>query len=210
LNELVKERRGVKPRFSRCHILKALQVLLEHEPIGRPTLKKLLSLGETSTKNMIKRLRELKLVEVDIVGGSYLTDRGREIAELLVGALKPLPKMKIDSSIAPWRASSTWLLKHLGTLVRTDNIVKIRDEAIKAGVEGVVILIYKKESLIMPTSSKLEHVTGVIIPKNCSHMLEDGDMITIVGSSTQDPYVHCEAVLNIVDYFCRSSTEPHV
>jgi len=76
----------------------------------------------------------------------------------------------------------------------------LRDEAIRAGVEGAVILVKRSSDLLMPTSTGFEKVD---ILGAYSQLLSDGDLIVIIGSATCREYVHCEAVMRIADVICR-------
>lgn len=199
LTSLAAERRGVRPRFTRCHMLRALEVLSRHGPMGRPTLMRLLGLGETSTKNMIRRLREQGLVAVDPVGGAYLTPKGHELLSTLTRYLALL-STKAPRPLAPWNCVSVWSIRLVGAFVGPENVIKLRDEAIRAGVEGAVILVKRSSDLLMPTSTGFEKVD---ILGSYSQLLSDGDLIVIIGSATCREYVHCEAVMRIVDVICR-------
>lgn len=202
LTSLAAERRGVRPRFTRCHILRALEALGRHGPMGRPTLMKLLELGETSTKNLIRRLREQGLAVVDPVGGAYLTPKGRDLLSTLTKYLALL-STRAPRPLAPWNCASVWSIRLIGAFVGPENVIRLRDEAIRAGVEGAVILVKRSSDLVMPTSSGFEKVDTL---DAYSQLLSDGDLIVIIGSTTCREYDHCEAVMRIADAICRCIT----
>lgn len=59
--------------------MKLLDLLDTQGPLGRMLISRSLGIGEGSARSLVKALKSLGLVDVDIVGGAYLTSKGYEV-----------------------------------------------------------------------------------------------------------------------------------
>ncbi len=181
LNELVDKlseaRRGVAPAFSRHHVLMALIMIRDNEPIGRSLLSKKLGISETSTRTLVRRLKAAGIVGVDRVGGVYLTDYGRNIVRRLLSRLigiydldaSVLGRLKLDHYAIACVLNSVSAVNEV-----TANPVKWRDELVRSGASaGLIIIIFNSKPLIPLQSGntitskdypELENIKEVIKP----------------------------------------------
>ncbi|AEM39390.1 hypothetical protein Pyrfu_1533 [Pyrolobus fumarii 1A] len=78
--EVSKPKRGVKPGFDPEHVIGYI-LLAARGPIGRPLAAKALGIGDTAAKTMIRRLREIGVIETRGREGSSLKQELRQIVE---------------------------------------------------------------------------------------------------------------------------------
>jgi len=79
LTKAVETRQGNKPKFDEGHVIMSLFYISQLQPVGRILLMKKTGLSEASIKTLLKRLREMKLIQTDPVGGNTLTEEGNKI-----------------------------------------------------------------------------------------------------------------------------------
>lgn len=72
---LARVRRG----YSIYHVIKLLELLESQGPLGRMLISRLLGIGEGSARSLVRLLRSRGLVDVDVVGGAYLTAKGSDV-----------------------------------------------------------------------------------------------------------------------------------
>lgn len=150
--EITKAKRGIKPAYTRYHVLKCLLVVYREEPIGRLKLSKILKLSETTVRTLIGRLRELNIVCVDRVGGVYLTSKGREIIGKVMEVFVDYGRIDTvyTERIIPYYKYAYYL--KLKTPIYTLNIklTELRDLVIRCGGEAALILTVENGKLYLP------------------------------------------------------------
>ncbi len=149
LKSIVKRLPGPLPNFSLIHVVLML-ILLEEGIVGRKRLSSLMNLGEGSVRSLIKRLREAGLINTS-KGGCYLSLEGKEIVKDLRRFLKGPIEIKLSGLVQGKVYGS--LVK--GVPLEKLRVLEIRDEAVRAGGEGAVILVYTKDGLMFPENSEL-------------------------------------------------------
>ena len=179
LHKVCEAKGGIKPAFNEYHVIKALMVIKEEQPIGRPTLSKRLKLGESSTKNLIRRLHIQGLIEVDPVAGAYLTSKGLRLAEQVKNLLR-----FIDIDVSPlvnWSTYVSALIKGGYELVKKcGGILWLRDVVIKNGGDACLIITVKGGKLVLPSPNEefiIEGKLGGLITKLG---LNEGDLVLVV------------------------------
>lgn len=149
LKSIVKRLPGPLPNFNLIHVVLML-ILLEDGVAGRKRLSSLMNLGEGSVRSLIKRLKEASLINTS-KEGCYLTLKGKEIVKDLRRFLKGPIEIKLSELVEGKVYAS--LVK--GIPIEKLRVLEIRDEAVRAGGEGAIILVYMKGRLMFPENSEL-------------------------------------------------------
>ncbi|HIQ02835.1 MAG TPA: DUF4443 domain-containing protein [Desulfurococcales archaeon] len=152
LYEVTKAKRGIKPAYTRYHVLKCLLVVYREEPIGRLKLSKILRLSETTVRTLISRLKELNIVCVDRVGGVYLTSEGREIIGKVMEIF--VDYGRIDTAyterIIPHYKYAYYLKLRIPIQTLNIKLTELRDIVIRCGGEAALILTVENGKLYLP------------------------------------------------------------
>jgi len=190
-------RRGIKPMINEAHIVKTLILLYTHGPFGRQTLSKILGAGESSIRTLIRRLKELDLVDVSKAGGAYLTKTGEAVVETLLK--KIVPPKTIDISDLEYlklsRKACAMILK--GFCKKYPNVLRIRDSLIRHGAEAALIICVKGGKLVLlsPQGNGIDETTIKelnILKTKLNIELRNEDLILISYADTSDK---CETSL---------------
>ncbi len=140
LSKTSSERRGIKPRYSRADVYQALLLLLEEGPLGRLKIAEKLGLGEASVKTMLRRLKELSIVDIDPIAGAYLTSKGRKIIKEILEKIRPPATMDLHET-AEWPNSKIIVLRKASHLLKKINVLELRDELIRRGARAALIIV---------------------------------------------------------------------
>lgn len=132
--------------FTQVHVFKAMGTIGEGREVGRAKLSRTLGIGEGATRTLLRHLRKEGLIKVTKRGCTF-TEKGREIFDEL--------RAVISDSVEVPRGSYTTGRYNIALLVRGAARVLVtgveqRDDAIKAGAQGAITLLYAKERLLMP------------------------------------------------------------
>jgi len=148
--KLLEARGHVKPMYNEYHVLKALLVIERKEPIGRVALSRELGIGVASTRTLVKRLRELGVVEVDTVGGCFLTELGRRTLSFLHNFVKRIERVTpyIGSDLALDREAYAALVTY--SIVEKRSIVTLRDTFVRYGASAVLIACIQNGQAVLP------------------------------------------------------------
>lgn len=173
MKKLVEEEApGPHPSFSLVHALYAILILGER-PVGRQKLAARLFIGEGSIRTLLRKLTRRGFVVTDSAG-CHLTPKG---ASLWEEAEKAFYLFEPRSASLPGKARFGVGVRGGGRIARG---IPERDQAIKAGADGALVLIYKGRELLMPGLSNVsrEH------PALSKSILEtvapsDGDAIIV-------------------------------
>lgn len=137
---------GPLPIYNLLHAV-LLLFALEEGPLGRKRIASLMELGEGSVRSLINRLRDIGWVECGR-GGCFLTELGiekvKELRECLVGP--------IEVELSEVMRGSVY-----ATLVKCVNyskVLELRDEAVKSGGKGAVILRKLRGVLTFPETEE--------------------------------------------------------
>lgn len=133
---------GPLPRFAEVHVRKALELVAEHERIGRKQLAEELGVGEGSMRTILNQLKKRGLI-TSSRGGHTLTAKGKRSLG------KPLEFTQIDiSSLAVDKINVATVVRGAAAKVRLG--IEQRDEAIKVGAAGATVLIFREGKLQFP------------------------------------------------------------
>lgn len=150
LKDLLREKApGPTPAFTVFHLIKALK-LISQGPIGRGKLSEKLGTGEGTSRTLIERLKDAKLI-ASSKGGCFLTDKGKRLWEKVEKIFpRKVELEKNELTLTP--CSIAILIKEYADKVKTG--VEQRDAAIVVGAKGATTLVMKKDKLTMPTISE--------------------------------------------------------
>lgn len=173
MERLLKERApGPHPSFTVAHLLYCL-FLIDDTHIGRQKLAAALSMGEGSARTLLKRLTLRGLIKADRTG-CHLTPKGKALYDEARGSFY---LFKPPSGGFLGGTSFGVGVRGGGPLA---NGLSERDQAVRAGADGAMTLVYRDRELMMPRLSNLsreypglaESVLKVVTP-------ESGDAIVI-------------------------------
>ncbi|MDI6826554.1 MAG: DUF4443 domain-containing protein [Candidatus Aenigmarchaeota archaeon] len=166
----------VRASYSSVDIVKIL-FLLPEKPMGRLRLMKELGLGEATTKTLIKRLKDSRLIKSS-TKGNLLTKRGNALVKKILEKIsRPIEITANEYSVGKY--STAILVKNSSKKIKFG--VEQRDEAIKIGASGATTLICENGRLIFPGCNKdIGDLEQVLREK---FRIKDGDVI-IIGSAS--------------------------
>ncbi len=144
--EITSTKQGNSPKYDEGHVALTLITIKENQPIGRISLMKKVGLKEASMKTLIRRMKELGLVETDKVGGTVLTEKGESVLNEILKRV--IVKQATLKSIG-WESYGI-LLRGGGTLLRQRGVLELRDEVIKQGAERVLIAVFENGKIELP------------------------------------------------------------
>lgn len=140
---------GPSPTFTMAHIILAIKLIHENKSMGRQALAKSLELGEGATRTILRRLKEMDLIEMS-KSGSMLTYKGnsflQEISKFLFGPFE-IP----NSTITVGQAQAAIIVRGAGERVK-DGILQ-RDQAVIHGADGATTYIYRNSKFVIPGGS---------------------------------------------------------
>ncbi|MEM1927706.1 MAG: hypothetical protein QXS85_03085 [Acidilobaceae archaeon] len=145
LESLVKPERGGRPSFTLYHIYVALREL-RREPLGRPTLSRVLELSDSSVKTLLARLEKRGLVARSR-GGAYLTEAGAELLDWLESRLSIC---ETSLSIEQWGRVAVITVACVNPPVREVDALAYRDFFISAGCSKAMIGGLVEKRITMP------------------------------------------------------------
>ena len=153
-------KRGVKPLIEPAHVIKALLLLYEREPMGRTLLSKFLNLGPASVRTLIRRLKEYDLVRVDNVGGCLLTEKGREIARAILGIAPVIRNVSDAINDELKLAYYAWasLIKQGVKIIERLGVVNVRDRIILYGAKAALIVFINEKYAYIPPDTSLNEL----------------------------------------------------
>ncbi len=157
-------------------------LLKDREPLGRHALSKELRLGEASVRTLVKRLKELGVVNVDPVGGCILTGLGRDLVKELT---EVVPRIEEVSSILKQLALDKY--SYAARVRKGDlDVMRVRDETIRVGASAALILKCVESKLIIPPGSVGEDVYPELRELKKLLGVEEGEWVVIAYSQSKE------------------------
>jgi predicted transcriptional regulator len=141
---------GPAPSFNEAHVVKALELIDDHESVGRIRLSKELGLGEGTTRTLLKHLKNEEIIQSSRSGITF-SETGKKLFSDL--------QNKLSKAVDVPSSTLTVGRFNIGILVRDSaNAVKSgmeqRDTAIKSGASGATTLVFSSNKLSLPTGEK--------------------------------------------------------
>lgn len=142
--------RGPSPAYTPAHMIKLLLILESEVTMGRITLARRLGIGEGSVRTIIKRLIEATIISVDAVGGCNLTKTGQSVASDLRKIVVSSGEIDLGQMGINYPAYAA----HLRGLEVPQSPTRLRDEAVRNGADGMMILKSLDGRLSLPMMSE--------------------------------------------------------
>ncbi|MDF1538671.1 MAG: DUF4443 domain-containing protein [Candidatus Thorarchaeota archaeon] len=141
----------VSPSFRPHHAAVAIIMIGREQPLGRYELRDTMTLGEGSTRTLLKRLTEAGYITAEGKQGQTLTPKGQNIFDEMIVDI-PLGLSLELGSLVVHEHSFAYLVKKKALFVNDG--IRQRDEAIIQGggygQAGATSLIQKNGLLVMP------------------------------------------------------------
>ncbi|MGA1975304.1 MAG: DUF4443 domain-containing protein [Conexivisphaerales archaeon] len=155
---------GPRASFTIAHVLYAL-FLIDDIHVGRQKLAAGLSVGEGTARTLLRRLTLRGLIKADR-NGCHLTSKGKTLYDEVRGSFY-LFKPRSEGFLG--KTSCGVGVRGGGALA---NGLSERDQAVRAGADGAMTLVYRDGELVMPGLSNLsreypdlaENVLKVVTP----------------------------------------------
>ncbi|HXZ98517.1 MAG TPA: DUF4443 domain-containing protein [Candidatus Acidoferrum sp.] len=183
LKELATEKAaGPRPLFTQLDLARAIEIIgTEH--IGRNKLSERLDLGEGTTRTLIDRLLDARLIEISR-SGCELTRSGHSILNELnrrLGTRTKVPRSSVTVGIYNFGI----LVKGVANMVKSG--IEQRDAAVRAGADGAVTFVVKHGELVMPPAadSKMRRRASNAKKIQETFRPQDSDAIIIAGADSE-------------------------
>lgn len=157
--------------------LYALLTLKEKGRIGRKRLALDLGTGEATARTVLEKLKSISLLQETRLGAS-LTARGREFVERMAGLLD---KLEVSEVRGVTGYLVGFVVKKRARLVKSG--VEERDEAVRGGARGALVLSYTGGKLVFPNN--LGVCDFVVLNPEAEEKLSDGDCVIIAWADTK-------------------------
>ncbi|MEM4970221.1 MAG: hypothetical protein QXE01_03085 [Sulfolobales archaeon] len=132
---------GVRRGYSLYHAIKLLDLLDRQGPLGRMLISRLLMIGEGSARSLVKSLKSLGLVEVDIVGGAYLTSKGYEVLSKWRSTVYASSCVEERLDPSPWGfLCIACISRDIARNILFKGVLGLRDEMVRLGCLGGLIM----------------------------------------------------------------------
>ena len=162
---------GNLSNFTKIDILRCL--LKIEKPVSRAQLSETLDLGEGTIRAILDILKKNKLLESN-KQGHYLSKQGDSIVKKIISTINI---KKIDlNNIFPDKKK---IALHIKNPDKVDKPYILRDEAVKNGADGALILNYDKK-LILSDSGYNQDFSGI----ESKFILKKNDIVVITYSDS--------------------------
>ncbi|MFQ5974991.1 MAG: DUF4443 domain-containing protein [Candidatus Hydrothermarchaeales archaeon] len=176
---IYKKSEKANPRFDELHLIIALKIISDKKTVGRKRLMEELDVGEGSTRTILDKLKKEKLISSSSKGHK-ITKKGRTVLK------RNMPKGEEINATDLTLSDENFALLIKDVQIDIKSGIEQRDEAIKAGADCAVTLLFDGEKLRFPKDFELklghtdaiEEVLAKFHPKK-------GDIIVIGGGSNK-------------------------
>lgn len=186
LASLPSPRRGGHKGFTPAHALTALDILERHA--GRPSLARMLGLGEASAKTLLRSLEEAGLAARSSRGRT-LTPRGRRLLDELRSAIRT---GRAEPSPFPGEPAAYVIVRWVRPPASLTDVYSYRDYAVISGCRTVLVGAVDRGETTFPgapedAAPRIEapgEWTGLVIvgPARCRRELLDAALLILAGS----------------------------
>lgn len=157
-----------------------LHIIGEMEYVGRYYLSEKLKIGETTIRNLLGILRRLNIIEA-YRGGHRLTPYGKNVFDKVSSLIEIYTEFDLGVS----GESVLFIVRNFADKIRS--VLEFRDDIIRSGGKGAVILEYKEGNLIFPDSGLpvtvwREDISEKVLERT---RLNEGDVVIIVSSDSR-------------------------
>jgi hypothetical protein len=170
--------KGPAASFSLCHLLLTI-LALGNGFVGRKKLAADVGVGEGAMRTIIGRLKSSGLIST-LAAGCSLTPSGLE----LFNQIRDSMEFFEPPSNLPISGLSVGLLLRYASDKITNGLDE-RDQAVREGAKGALVLAYDGRRLVMPGLTDLSKEHPEMAADLCSRLtLREGDVILIVWADT--------------------------
>lgn len=198
LEEVLVEKAGPLPQFTIYHAVKALELIGE-ERVGRIALSRRLGIGEGSVRTLLTKMKNAGLVKADR-RGCWLTEKGRKLLE---GVRERVAKGAPLEAEIPQVGGFAYAIRVRGVSKKVKAGMEQRDEAVRAGARGALVLVQSGGRLILPPNGP-ELVE--VWPEGARELLSkfelgEGDVVIVCGADSRElsEYGAYMAALSLID-----------
>ncbi|MEM0230796.1 MAG: DUF4443 domain-containing protein [Candidatus Woesearchaeota archaeon] len=171
---------GNTTNYTEEDILRCFFVLPKNQ--ARQKIAKMLGLGEGSVKAILEILKDKNIIS-STRKGHFLTSEGLKILDRALSIVSLPVRLKLGKKLPGEVQVASVLKRPAGKL----NVLLLRDEAVRRGAEGAIILTFRKGSLELGFKAKQQF--NFLIPY---FELEDGNLLLL---SFGRSYAECERAL---------------
>jgi hypothetical protein len=177
---------GVRRGYSLYHVIKLLDLLDRQGPLGRMLISRLLMIGEGSARSLVKSLKSLGLVDVDVVGGAYLTSKGYEKLSRWRSVVysSSCVEEKLDPS--PWGFLCIACVSvDMARNILSKGVLNVRDGMVRLGCLGGLIIgiVSGRAYMLDPMGRPDLDVSETPLGSRILSMCGSRDGIVLAGSS---------------------------
>ncbi len=156
LKQIYSWKERYNPVYSIYHVLKLLSLLIEEGPLGRQLISKMLNIGEGSVRGLIRKMKDLSLVNIDPVAGAYITEKGRDLVNFWRSIVRFSKCYSgVRNELIVWEHISVTCIDYrVGvSVVERNGVLGIRDSVIRYGCDGAIIMLYDSKGVYLLDSS---------------------------------------------------------
>lgn len=206
LENIVAPRKGVKPSFEPYHVLKTLMILREKEPLGRHVLSKQLSLGISSTRTLMKRLRVHNLINVDPIGGCTLTPKGKSLIGSIVSVIKRIDNVSdiVEGVLKLAKYAYAALLNNYKNNILSIGISNARDILISCGAKAALIIFINEHHIYIPPDGKLNEKVYPVLTNIARYMEASYGDVILISYSDRDAIAESSLYNGLVHIVLRN------
>ncbi|WP_236751970.1 DUF4443 domain-containing protein [Acidianus sp. HS-5] len=177
ITETTKPKQGNKPKYNEAHVIHALLIIQNEQPIGRPTLEKRLNLGDATVRTLLRRLKEVGAIKVDKVGGAEITEECKKALQEWNSIIK-IGEAELKS--VNWNCSMI-MVKDGSKIIEKQKVIELRDKIIKLGADSVLISIFLNNKVELPPKTEEFGMKELLEEiKNSCKTCENNDLIAFI------------------------------
>ncbi len=179
MKSVIEPRRGVRPAFTAYEVLRAITLIYSSvRGLGRPTLMKMLGLGEASTRTLLRRLLEAGLVSSRGYG-YVVTERGKHLAELINNHVLVVERLPSDEVCSECTLSGVVLRKPLSSELENMSVLTVRDTTVREGARGALVITSEGGDLYLPLPGGGRGRVPPKLGEKLGALMKDGDIAVL-------------------------------
>ncbi len=208
VKSVIEPRRGIRPAFTPYEVLRAITLIHNSvRGLGRPTLMRMLGLGEASTRTLLRRLLETGLI-VSKGYGFMITERGKHLAELISKYVLIIEHLPSDEICIDCTLSGVVLREPLSSSFKDKPVLAIRDTVVREGAKGALVIALESDHLYLPLPGERRGEVPHKLEQALRDLMKAGDIaiISICDSATTHSCVRIafNAVFQMLTERCGS------
>jgi|GEM_PF-1869659 len=160
------------------HIILLLLALDEMKTAGRRVLCQVLSLGEGTTRTVLGKLSALGVVQVSRAG-ARLSEQGKRLVSAIKSRISRPILLRAGEKLTLKKVNAALLIR--GVQAESISVLEVRDDVIRFGGRGAVLLVKRETDLYIPPGNTRvsERYPSLYYELEKRLQPEDGDIILI-------------------------------